>query len=178
MNSEQYLDQSARTVAEIELNFSTFPTAQSVLHQMVEGVNAGMAADCIKRSLFYRDPNIASRVATNTEMLRGLYEQILANPNVVIPKEKVDLLHAALGLMSESGEIIEEVVASIIQDRPVDFENLEEEGGDLCWYLALMLRAIGSSFAKIFKKNIDKLFKRYPEKFSSEDALARADKQV
>lgn len=176
MNNKEYLEQSARTCAEVELNFSTFPTAQSVLHQMVESVTAGMTADCIKRSLFYRDPKIAERVATNTSVLNSLYEQVISNPNVVIPKEKVDLLHAALGLMSEAGEIVEEVVTSIIQDRPVDVENMKEEAGDECWYLALLLRAVNSSFDEVMEQNIEKLAKRYPDKFSSEDALARADK--
>lgn len=176
MDNKTYLEQSERTCADVELNFSLFPSAQSVLHQMVESVQAGMSADCVKRSLFYRDPKIAERVQTNTAVLRGLYESIIANPNVVIPKEKIDLLHAALGLMSEAGEVVEEVVSSIIQDRPIDVENMKEEAGDECWYLALMLRAISSSFDEVMAGNIEKLAKRYPDKFSSADALARADK--
>lgn len=176
MDTKTYLEQSARTCADINLNFSVFPTAQSVLHQMVEGVQAGMTADTIKRSLFYADPKIAERVGTNTVVLRSLYDAIIANPELKIAKEKVDLLHAALGLMSEAGEIIEEVVSSIVKDRPVDRENLIEEGGDLMWYQALMFRSINSSFEEAGQLNIDKLQKRYPGKFTTEDALARADK--
>lgn len=177
MDNKTYLEESARTCADIELNFDLFPSAQSVLHQMVESVQAGMAADCIKRSLFYKDPKIKERISTNTAVLRGLYDSIISNPNVVIPKDKVDLLHAALGLMSEAGEIVEEVVTSIIQDRPIDVENMKEEAGDQSWYLALMLRAINSSFDEVMSGNIEKLKKRYPNKFSTTDALARADKE-
>lgn len=177
MENDKYLEQSARTAADTELNFTVFPTAQSVLHQMVEGVTAGMASDCIKRSLFYRDPKIAARIETNTAVLKSLYEEIISNPNVEIPKEKVDLLHAALGMMSEAGEVVEEVVASIIQARPVDVQNLKEEAGDSCWYIALLLRAIQSGFDEVMQENIDKLAKRYPEKFTTEDAIARADKE-
>ena len=176
MNSKEYLEQSGRTAASVELNYAEFDAPQQVLHEMVTSVHAGMSADAIKRSLFYKAPDIAERMNTNKKVLTDLYGAIVENPKVEIPADKVDLLHAALGLQSEAGEITEEIVTSIIKGRPVDVENVKEELGDQLWYIALALRAIGVDFDTIMQENIDKLAKRYPEKFTTEDALARADK--
>lgn len=178
MDSKQYLEQSARTCADVELNFdpAIFGTPKQVLHEMVTSVHAGMTADCIKRSLFYRDPKIEQRMQSNTTVLKDLYEGIIENTEVKIPKEKVDLLHAALGMQSEAGEVTEEIVASILKGREIDMVNVKEELGDQLWYIALALRAIGSTFDEVMQENIDKLAKRYPNKFTPEDAQARADK--
>ena len=54
--------------------------------------------------------------------------------------------------------------------------HIVEEVGDLLWYVALAAEHLGVSLNQIAKKNIEKLQLRFPEKFSGEAALARADK--
>ena len=98
---------------------------------------------------------------------------LIANPNIQIPLEKVQLLHAALGLMSEAGELMNGLIESCLTGQPVDKINMREELGDIEWYTALGLREIGSSFEDAAQFNIAKLQKRYPTKFNSEDALNR-----
>lgn len=174
MNNETYLDQSARTVSDVDLHYNVFPNAKTVLHQLVEAVYVGVCLDAAKRALFYKDDNIEERVRDGAVRIQAMYEAVMALPDdVSIPQEKIDILHAALGIGSENGEIIEELLNSIIQDRPVDVVNMQEENGDLLWYIALSLRKIKSSFGEVMQKNIDKLFKRYPEKFDVDHAVNR-----
>jgi len=45
---------------------------------------------------------------------------------------------------------------------------LREEIGDILWYLAAIIRAEGWEFEDIMEENINKLRKRYPEKFTTE----------
>lgn len=85
-------------------------------------------------------------------------------------------LHGAIGISGEAGELIDAVKKSVMYGKPLDVVNLKEELGDICWYMAIVLDAIGSSFPEIMQMNHDKLEKRYPSGFSEKDAIARADK--
>jgi NTP pyrophosphatase (non-canonical NTP hydrolase) len=100
----------------------------------------------------------------------------IAAEGIVIPPQMYDLLHATLGISGEAGELLDAVKKSFIYNKPLDFENAKEELGDLLWYMALACRTLDVSFEELMQMNIDKLTKRYPEKYTDEDAIARADK--
>lgn len=86
------------------------------------------------------------------------------------------ILHAHLGLSSETGEIGDAIKKHFIYGRPLDYDNLKEECGDLLWYIALMLSACGYTMESCMEDNIQKLKIRYPEKFTERDAMERKDK--
>ena len=103
---------------------------------------------------------------------RGMVSKRLEDPKMI------DLLHACVGMGSESGEILDAFKATIFYGKKLDVINMKEELGDLCWYIGLAiisLREMGVdiSWEKIWKANEDKLRKRYGEKFSSERAINR-----
>lgn len=87
-----------------------------------------------------------------------------------------DLMHAALGLAGEAGEFADAIKKHLVYGRDLDRENAIEELGDVLWFVALGCNALGVSMADVAQANIDKLRRRYPEKY--EDALAhrRLDK--
>lgn len=89
---------------------------------------------------------------------------------------KMDLLHAILGISGEAGELVDGFKKHLIYNKPLDVENLKEEAGDILWYMALLLRTIDTTFEEVMAANIVKLQKRYPEKYTDADAIARADK--
>lgn len=93
-----------------------------------------------------------------------------------VPNFHYNLNHSLHGLVSETGEIAHTIKKHIIYEQPFDRDNMEEELGDLLWYVALMCHTNGFSLEKIMRQNINKLKKRYPEKFTPQDAIARADK--
>ena len=82
-------------------------------------------------------------------------------------------IHACLGLMSETGEIADALKKHIIYGKALDLINIAEENGDLLWYQALALRAVKVSMEDTMQKNIDKLKKRYGDKFTQAAALNR-----
>lgn len=88
-------------------------------------------------------------------------------------KNNIRLLHATLGLSSETGEFADQIKKHIFYGTDLDLVNLEEEIGDLFWYLAVAANTLGISFDAIQEKNIAKLKKRYGEKFSEEKAQNR-----
>jgi NTP pyrophosphatase (non-canonical NTP hydrolase) len=89
---------------------------------------------------------------------------------------ETDILHAAIGIAGEAGELIDAVKKYIIYGKPLDGDNIDEEMGDILWYLAIMAKALGTNFEKLMEANIDKLKLRYPEKYTDAAAHARADK--
>lgn len=83
------------------------------------------------------------------------------------------LLHYALGIVTEAGELADALKKAVIYGRDLDRVNLIEEIGDLQWYEARLLDHLGSSFGEARGRNIAKLRARYPDGFSEEDALVR-----
>ena len=80
------------------------------------------------------------------------------------------LTHAALGISGESGELSGAVEKWINYGQPLDEINIKEELGDLMWYIALACNALSINLEDVMEKNIAKLKKRYPEKYSNEAA--------
>lgn len=60
--------------------------------------------------------------------------------------------------------------------KPLDVENLKEEIGDALWYLAILCRGLNVDLGDMGAQVIEKLKKRYPDKYTDEAAQARADK--
>lgn len=87
------------------------------------------------------------------------------------------ILHAQLGLTTELGEITDTLKKHFIYKQPLDIGNLEEEIGDVMWYLALLTNALELSLSICMERNIDKLKVRYPEKFTTDLAKERLDKK-
>lgn len=83
------------------------------------------------------------------------------------------LLHAAIGLCTEAGELQDALKRELIYGKAMDRVNIIEELSDLAWYLNLAIAAVGSSWEEVFEKNIAKLKKRFPDKFTQEAALNR-----
>ena len=100
----------------------------------------------------------------------------ITEDGITILPEMYDLLHATLGISGEAGELLDAVKKTFIYNKPLDRENAIEELGDLLWYIALACRTLDISMEDVMKINIDKLSKRYPDKYTDANAIARADK--
>lgn len=84
--------------------------------------------------------------------------------------------HAMLGLASEVGELAGTVKKWHAYNQELDVRNIQEELGDILWYMALLCNIKGLSFGEIAQDNLAKLAKRYPERYTDALALARLDK--
>lgn len=87
--------------------------------------------------------------------------------------ELTRLFHGLLGLQSESGELADALKKTLYYGQPLDIVNIREEIGDVCWYLAILADATGTTLEECQRINIEKLKKRYPEKFTEENAAVR-----
>lgn len=90
------------------------------------------------------------------------------------------LLHMAVGVAGEAGELLDAIKKHTIYQKPLDLENVEEELGDLLFYMTGLMNELDiSNLDYITNKNTRKLTKRYSSgQYSNEQAQNRADKEV
>lgn len=84
-----------------------------------------------------------------------------------------DVRHAVDGIASESGEIVDVLKKAFAYGKPIDFVNLDEEVGDLLWYIQLYANYRGKTIPDLVRQNRDKLVARYGDKFTQDKALNR-----
>lgn len=93
------------------------------------------------------------------------------------PTKTESMLHAAVGISSEAGELLDAVKKVWVYNKPLDTDNLIEELGDLEFYMQALRFQLGVSREQILQANITKLEKRYPTGYTDAAAQARADKE-
>jgi NTP pyrophosphatase (non-canonical NTP hydrolase) len=99
--------------------------------------------------------------------------------NLISPEGKKDMvLNGVLGLAGESGECCDIVKKVKFQGHTMDPAHLEEELGDVLWYVAETASGLGLSLEDVAKANLDKLHKRYHgEEFHAADSVNRPEYQ-
>lgn len=94
-----------------------------------------------------------------------------------ITPEQANLLHMAVGVSGEAGELLDAIKKHVIYQKPLDVENVKEELGDLLFYMSNLMQSVGLSFEEVLQHNVDKLSVRYSSgKYSNAQAQERADK--
>lgn len=92
------------------------------------------------------------------------------------------LEHSLMGVVTEAGELMDQLKKHIVYGKELDLVNLAEEFGDVFWYMALGIDALAQLMGRddpdqleseIKNTNIDKLRQRYPEKFCEIKAVDR-----
>jgi NTP pyrophosphatase (non-canonical NTP hydrolase) len=87
------------------------------------------------------------------------------------------VLHGAVGMCGESGEVIDKVKKVLIYGKEVDKKDLLNECGDVLWYMTILLHELGYNLEDAMKANVEKLEKRYPNGFNTKDAISRKDEK-
>jgi NTP pyrophosphatase (non-canonical NTP hydrolase) len=88
-----------------------------------------------------------------------------------------DLLHSAIGISGEGGEILDAVKKEWVYNKPIDTENLEEELGDVLFYVQMFCNILETNMEQLIRQNMEKLRKRYPDGYSDLAAQERKDKK-
>ncbi|WP_282801256.1 nucleoside triphosphate pyrophosphohydrolase family protein [Secundilactobacillus kimchicus] len=74
------------------------------------------------------------------------------------------LTNCALGLSSETGQVIDLVKKYTFQNHELNRDELTKEMGDVLWYLSQVAQWADIPFDDVAKDNIERLSKRYPTK--------------
>jgi NTP pyrophosphatase (non-canonical NTP hydrolase) len=171
--NKDYLPQALRTesvIAPITFN-------KNVLDGVVDlAINVGNLADLIKKNVAYGKPipqdvwdsALADIVHMATVVTR--FDHTEATPASPL---NTRIFHGIFGIFTEATELMEAFQAASIGGEELDFVNIQEEIGDISWYEAILLDEMKASFNDINQRVLNKLKARYPDKFSSENAITR-----
>ena len=85
-------------------------------------------------------------------------------------------LHAAVGLAGEAAEILDQMKKLWVYGKLPDRAEVLEEMGDVFHYFTMLMIVMGTDLNEVTENNTTKLNKRYPDGFTKEAAIARADK--
>jgi NTP pyrophosphatase (non-canonical NTP hydrolase) len=130
--------------------------------------------DKLKKTLFYgkTEHNIGPiPPALDTSAVPALFKN--AEGEQLNAQTAIRLIHGIVGVATEACEMLELLFKVVVERKPYDAVNLNEECGDVLWYLACCLNANGATFEEVQRQNIAKLRKRYPNKFTEYDAVNR-----
>jgi NTP pyrophosphatase (non-canonical NTP hydrolase) len=86
---------------------------------------------------------------------------------------EMDNVHMIFGMATEIGEITDAIKKHIAYGKSIDWINVQEEIGDLMWYIANFCVINDFKLEEILANNIKKLRIRYPEKFNEYNANNR-----
>lgn len=107
-------------------------------------------------------------------MVKRLQAPIIL-PKGMTTREDI-ILHAALGMADEAGEIISIVKSHLYYGKPYSGKHILEELGDLFHFMMYLMLEYSWTLDDVMSANTRKLAKRYPDGFNVEDAIKRMDK--
>ena len=137
-----------------------------LVYSVLESIKrSGAKAGKLKGHLFYGRELKNADLAQNQIDRDGLIQRMQNVPP--------DLIHSILGMADELAEITEVISDYIYSGKRIDWENINEEYGDLLWFWSCGNSCRGMKNEKIAEMNIEKLRKRFGDKFSEEKANNR-----
>jgi hypothetical protein len=154
---------------------------QGVLAFLDVAVKAGDLLDNFKKIAIYGKPVATLALVEHIQLLEkatARLKSMVVGEELKLPNHtelappSIRVAHAAIGFFTESGEMLEAIVAEMLTGK-LDTVNFCEEIGDTEWYKAIALDALQADEGAIRTKVINKLKARYGEKFSAHAALNR-----
>lgn len=168
MDLKQYVEKATRTesrIDEVKLDI------QKVLPLLETFVASGNLIDVLKKDTFYGIPTDRAKLEARYERIEQhsavlphaavKYSNTTAGPSKSLKQLNPRVVHAIIGLATETVELVEALLESISSGDPIDRVNVLEELGDINWYHAVLIDALGGDWDKVLETNIAKLEKRY-----------------
>jgi NTP pyrophosphatase (non-canonical NTP hydrolase) len=112
------------------------------------------------------------------QFIRKYYAQSeeLQQERVLRFARATEVLHAALGLAGEVGEVVDLIKKDVAYGKSIPMDKFVEELGDVLHYLCRLCDFAGINLNILMQANVEKLEKRYQGGYSNEAAIAQADK--
>lgn len=177
MNLKEYQQAALRTeskIEKLELNKEFVTLALKLF------VVASEILDGVKKEVYYKNPKkLNEKLYTQ---LGEVFEHFNAMDDIENGETRGDIevvsldprvFHGIVGIATEAGELAEVLVKNLEHDTPVDAINVQEELADQSWYTAILNDALNLDWEEGLQRNINKLRKRFPEKYTDENAVNR-----
>jgi NTP pyrophosphatase (non-canonical NTP hydrolase) len=189
MNLPQYIKAALETESVIPNVTTDVDNLQAVLSSVIA---AGNLLDVIKKDTFYGLPKDEDKLAKRTTRLEenAVLLRRAAGHTEALTRRKLAgdestvrtltninprVVHAIIGLATEAVELLEALHEAVENGTELDGVNILEELGDLNWYHAIAVDALGGDWEQIQETNIAKLRKRNKGKSFNADATINRD---
>ena len=83
--------------------------------------------------------------------------------------KEVEIMTWGLGIASEAGDVAGCIKKTFVHKNDQK-EGIKENLGDTMWYIAMICNFFDWDIEDVFKENMYKLHKRYPQGFTEKDA--------
>lgn len=174
MNLDKYVQDAVRTESRIEK--VTLPDIETFFAALQMFILSGQVLDAFKKNIFYGKPidwQAVEHKFMKIEMESGCGFANRETDLTINPR----MFHALIGTATEATELMEQLM-NTIEGGKLDIFNILEEFGDINWYEAIAIDASNGEveafgFEDVLTTNIEKLRKRFPEKFTNENAIER-----
>ena len=174
LRTEPTKEQYEKAIA--RLNYKS--NAVAVIVKLNEVQKALEDLDQIKKYLFYGkespflvDFEEGTFLLLNTGMKPTVTMFVNQAKTLATPKN-IRLLHGVTGLNTEGGELVEALL-KVSRGENADTVNFMEEWGDCMWYGEVIGDTLGFTSDEAQVRVIEKLRRRFPDKFTEEDATNR-----
>lgn len=178
MELTQYVKDATRTESRID-NITVDIEKLMFVAQLF--IHAGNLLDMIKKNQFYGkpiDPTVWNGHLRSIYAMSGMSvaemrnEQTDLRTSDILPIDP-RVFHGIIGVATEGTELVEALMKTVTGINNIDQVNVQEECIDACWYIAILHDVMQMSWDEGLERNIAKLKARYPNKFTSEDAIVR-----
>jgi|TARA_R110000851_G_scaffold85152_1_gene185262 hypothetical protein len=141
---------------------------ESELRTVIEDfIKVGNQLDVLKKNKFY------GRVKGHPKHVESGVEVRPSDSNFMKESEDEQLLHAIIGMATETVEMLEAIYASKWKGEEFDTVNFFEEIGDLEFYRSIPFNNLNWTEERVRETNYFKLEKRYPVGYTDKDATER-----
>ena len=189
MNSNEYQELAARTLIDGPQQPLTAEELFMAVTLLRMHSSLGWLTEVFKKNILHRHREYdLEEFELDMEMLGNNLKSLSELPHWKrFPKDfRLDaqntmVLWNIIGLLGEASEIARLEIDHALKPLPqvqVDLATREEwtkELGDVAWYHSAIATKLGLQLSDIQEANIDKLKKRFPEGFTTEDSMARVD---
>lgn len=178
MDLQTYVKGALTTESRIES--AKVKDATKFLAALQAFIAAAEVLDLYKKNIYYGKPidddkwnNATWRLSNaESELRRGTYVHLEGTLEDLDIDPRV--LHSILGIATEGGELVEIASDAIESGNEVDPVHFQEELGDLDWYHAIGVDAVGGDWGNVLATNNKKLMMRNKGKqFNAESTINR-----
>lgn len=116
-------------------------------------------------SKYETDQHFSSQIDYDKSVLRTLKD-----PNHILLEldtTQTSLIHGALGLAGEAGELIDLIKKNTMYSKKLDIDEVINELGDVEYFLSVIRQALRISREEVLLANVEKLEARHPSGYTS-----------
>lgn len=178
MNASDYQKQASRTLLDkpgFEIGLRNWVI---IFNALALARAAGAVVELVKKGIFHRHGLEDFDILSKLREVRKASTNFFGRENTFawwqITDRETMIVWNIVGLLGEAAEVAALIIDGIGK-KEIDRNKIADELGDLIWYISAIGTKFNLDLGEIMENNVQKLKKRYPNGFNSDDSKKRID---